>query len=240
MEVVGMKILWHKKGTPALLAIVTLFLLIMVVMSSCSKQQDSTNEAQVSVEEVFSKCIDNMREIKSAKIISEQWFRSGEDAGIQKKSEAYRIFPETSHTIYENEEPIYPDDIIEEWRFGKERFVRYGDGRIETSITEDHDIFPELKLLEIVQEAEFKRVENLEGLNCYVINAKLPHDLKDIRNGYLLAIFYIDEKDYLLRRLIVEDYPIRYFDQAYDDSYVQYFDVSYSEYDCRFEILPPK
>ncbi|MBC7247853.1 MAG: hypothetical protein H5T73_08745 [Actinobacteria bacterium] len=234
-----MRIKWHKRGIPVLLAIV-MVILPMALMNSCSKHQDLSNEAQVSTEDILLKCVDAMREKKSMKIISEQWFRSNGDIGIQKKSEVYRTFPETSHTVYEHEGPIYPDDIVEVWRFGKEKYVRYGDERIETSIAEDNDIFPELKLLEMAQEAEFERVENLEGVNCYVINAKMPHDLVDVRNGYLLAKFYIDERDYLLRRLIVEDYPIRYFDQAYDDSYVQYLDISYSEYDRRFEIVPPK
>lgn len=229
----------RKKSRPALLAIITAFLLIMAAITSCSRQQNSTDEALIPTDEVMANCLERMREITSVKIISEQWFRSENDTGIQKRSEGYRIFPDSSHTIYEVTEPIYPDDIVEEWRFGKERYLRYGDGRIETSISEDHDFLPELALFEMAKEAEFERKEMVGDSSCFVICAKLPHDMEDIYNGYILANFYIDDRDYLLKRLIIEDYPIRYFNKSYDDSYVVFYDILYSDYDQGFQIRPP-
>ena len=185
----------RKKSRPALLAIITSFLLIMAAIAGCSRQQNATDEALIPADAVMANCLERMREIKSLKIISEQWFRSENDTGIQKRFEVYRVFPDSSHTIHEVTEPIYPDDIVEEWRFGKERYIRYGDGRIEASLAEDHAFFPELALFEMAKEAEFERKEMVGDSSCFVICAKLPHDMEDIYNGYFLANFYIDDGD---------------------------------------------
>lgn len=226
---------------------ITFFLLLILLASffflalydGCTNKMSPIEKDQVSAEEVVANCLQRMRKITSVHKIGEKWFKSENDSGIQGRSEEYIVFPDASHVIYKNDTPLYPDDIVEVWRIGKEKYVRYGDGRIVTSEAEEHDIFPELKILEIAQEAKFEKEESVEGIYCYTVSAKLPYDLEDINNGYLLMKAYIEPEIYLLKRLIIEDYPIRYFDKTYDDSYVIFYDILYSDYDQAFGIIPP-
>jgi hypothetical protein len=227
-----------KKGHAFLLVMLMLTLACVFTALSC-KTGSSQEEGWPSAEEVIQKCSQKLKDMNSVYVNSEAWYRNSGVEEMREASESYIEFPEVEHKVWKVEEPIYFDDILEEWRFGEERYLRYGDDRIALSTMDEMIVFPELSTLEHIVDPEIISEEQVDGYQCYKVEGKLPYDFEDIANGYLMATYYIDNEDFLLRKFVIEIQPIRYIGESYDDSYVRWAESIYSRYNEDFNITPP-
>jgi len=187
---------------------------------------------------LLKECKDNLSNIRSVHLISTRTEKT-DNSEIIFPSESYIIIPDIKHIIYQAK-GIGPMDVIEEWRFGEDKYVHYGDGRITISEVKESYIFTEIIALESAVEPISLEDEEIDELARYSVEAKMPHDLKDIANGYNLVKLYIDKQELLLRKLVLELEPIRYRDKIPETNDQKWAESEYIEYNQAFQIDRPE
>lgn len=223
------------------IAMLVLFLMLSGIISlGCAKKEAQVEQGPTDSQQIIEICRKKLDEIKSMHVITEHWVGTYGVWEVQGIVESYTVMPDKEHVIYEKQYQNGPSDIVEEWRFGEKRYIRYGDGRIETSETTGLYFLPEATILEHLKEPILKGKEHVDGSYCYIVEAKAPADLDEVQNGYFIIKLYIDEQTFLLRKLEMESYPIRYLNQPFDESFMEKSVNIYKDYDEDYNLLPPE
>lgn len=220
------------------------FVALLILLSSigCKSNDVTSTRDGLSAEELLSRCREATSEISSVHKVSESWY--GGEKGLEKDvgTESFISLPDKAHIVYDVEVTIPEvsgDLVLEHWLFGNEEYIHLYDGRIKKVERSDEMILPESALLENASIVGILDDEVIESRNCYAIEAKVLDELDNIDSGYHKVVLYIDQEEFLLRKVTFERIPIRFPNKDADESFRNWSEIYYMDYNQTFDITPP-
>jgi hypothetical protein len=199
---------------------------------------------QVEAERIIERSIDEMTKVTGFYARSENRYENEEDltTGIVSTSEIYVSLPGKRHIIYSTKAPPSDDqrDIVaEEWYLNGEKFIRLEDGeikKVEDNLSSD---FIELDLLKNLSDPHIFSSEVIDGQGCTEVIGKISEDPQNPEKGYHWVRIFIDDEEYLTRKIVFETSPIRTQDGQNDELYREWSETYYKDYNSEFEITAP-
>jgi hypothetical protein len=199
---------------------------------------------QVEAERIIEKSIDEMTKVTGFYARSENRYENEEDltTGIVSTSEIYVSLPGKRHVVYSTK-ALPSDDqgdiVVEEWYLNGEKFIHLEDGevkKVEDDLTSD---YIELDLLNNLSDPHIFSSEVIDGRGCTEIIGEISEDPQNPEKGYHRVSIFIDDEEYLIRKIVFETSPIRTQNGQNDELYREWSETYYKEYNSEFEITPP-